>query len=222
MTTAHVPTWAAALASASGARDGSTGAPTRQVSSRDLSAHTLLKLRTDRLLLNADEKDSLGSDSETQRLLDDREFRQKLFEKERQERLFALKSKNQAEEEETIEAKGNAPTSSSSSSEEDQEDEDEEEALLRELEKIRAERQADKQRQEKELLMSENPLLAPKRPRTATSASASASWTNDVVFKNHRQIAQAEATERRLTAKRFINDTIRSDFHRRFMERYIR
>ena len=45
MTTAHRPTWMAALGGGDGTRDGSSGLITRQVSSRDLNAHTLLKLR---------------------------------------------------------------------------------------------------------------------------------------------------------------------------------
>jgi protein CWC15 len=40
-------------------------------------------------------------------------------------------------------------------------------------------------------------------------------WDDDVVFKNQ------ERGEKKYE-KRFINDTIRSDFHRRFLEKYIR
>lgn len=40
-------------------------------------------------------------------------------------------------------------------------------------------------------------------------------WDDDVVFKNQtRGEAQAK--------RRFINDTVRSDFHRRFLDRYVR
>lgn len=40
-------------------------------------------------------------------------------------------------------------------------------------------------------------------------------WDDDVVFKNQ---ARGEPKAH----KRFINDTIRSDFHRRFLTRYIK
>lgn len=40
-------------------------------------------------------------------------------------------------------------------------------------------------------------------------------WDDDVVFKNQ---ARSEPKAQR----RFINDTIRSDFHKRFLQRYIR
>jgi protein CWC15 len=40
-------------------------------------------------------------------------------------------------------------------------------------------------------------------------------WDDDVVFKN-----QARTEPKR--AKRFINDTVRSDFHKRFLDRYVK
>jgi protein CWC15 len=40
-------------------------------------------------------------------------------------------------------------------------------------------------------------------------------WDEDVVFKN-------QARSEPKSEKRFINDTIRNDFHKRFLSRYIR
>lgn len=40
-------------------------------------------------------------------------------------------------------------------------------------------------------------------------------WDDDVVFKNQ---ARGETK----TAKRFINDTIRNDFHRKFLQKYMK
>ncbi|EFN55587.1 hypothetical protein CHLNCDRAFT_134109 [Chlorella variabilis] len=40
-------------------------------------------------------------------------------------------------------------------------------------------------------------------------------WDDDVVFRNQTR-GEPKAT------KRFINDTIRNDFHRRFLDRYVR
>ena len=42
-------------------------------------------------------------------------------------------------------------------------------------------------------------------------------WDDDVVFKN-----QARGTEEKGKEKRFVNDLLRSDFHRRFMDKYVR
>ena len=42
-------------------------------------------------------------------------------------------------------------------------------------------------------------------------------WDDDVVFKN-----QARGTEERGKEKRFVNDLLRSDFHRKFMDKYVR
>ena len=41
-------------------------------------------------------------------------------------------------------------------------------------------------------------------------------WDDDVVFKN---CARGEVDKKE---RRFINDTLRSDFHRKFMEKYIK
>jgi protein CWC15 len=40
-------------------------------------------------------------------------------------------------------------------------------------------------------------------------------WDEDVVFKNQ---SRGEEKEK----KRFINDTVRNDFHRKFLRRYIK
>ena len=42
-------------------------------------------------------------------------------------------------------------------------------------------------------------------------------WDDDVVFKN---CAKDEAE--RLKAKGYINDTLRSEFHKKFMDKYIK
>lgn len=106
-------------------------------------------------------------------------------------------------------------------SDDDDEDEDDTEALLAELEQIKKERAEEKLRkeremQEEELKMKEaelirgNPLL-----NNATSFNVKRRWDDDVVFKNQ---ARGEAK----IAKRFINDTIRNDFHRKFLQKYMK
>ncbi|KAJ0751392.1 putative pre-mRNA-splicing factor Cwf15/Cwc15 [Helianthus annuus] len=118
-------------------------------------------------------------------------------------------------------------------SDEDDDDEDDEEALMAELELIRKERAEEKRRQERqereeELKLKEaetirgNPLLNNptsfnvKRRLVAISIYVHLyRWDDDVVFKNQ---ARGETK----APKRFINDTIRSDFHRKFLQKYMK
>jgi len=53
-----------------------------------------------------------------------------------------------------------------------------------------------------------NPLL------DGSSYSLEKKWYEDTVFKNQ---AKTEPKEK----QRFINDTVRSDFHRKFLSKYI-
>ena len=109
-------------------------------------------------------------------------------------------------------------------------EEDEEAELMRELAKIKAERAAAKQKEEDELarkaeeqrevdIARGNPLLDPMRARDEGTGTFGVKrrWDDDVVFKN-----QARGTEERGKEKRFVNDLLRSDFHRRFMDKYVR
>ena len=42
-------------------------------------------------------------------------------------------------------------------------------------------------------------------------------WDDDVVFKNC-----AKGVDEARKEKRFINDTLRSEFHKKFMEKYVK
>ncbi|GFH33125.1 protein CWC15 [Haematococcus lacustris] len=64
---------------------------------------------------------------------------------------------------------------------------------------------------EKELVTG-NPLLA---LGADVSFNMKRRWDEDVVFKN-------QARNEPKAQKRFVNDTIRNDFHKRFLQRYIR
>ncbi|KAI1640196.1 Pre-mRNA-splicing factor Cwf15/Cwc15 [Biscogniauxia mediterranea] len=108
-------------------------------------------------------------------------------------------------------------------SEEDSDDDDDQAELQRELEKIRRERAEKREREERERAAAEeeererdialgNPLLNPK-----TNFNIKRRWDDDVVFKN-----QARGTEEKGKKKEFINDLLRSDFHKRFMSKYVR
>ena len=111
----------------------------------------------------------------------------------------------------------------------DDDEEDEEEELMRELERIKKERAAEaakRQREEKEEAANErdssilqgNPLLDPSKLGAGGAGGSFAvkrRWDDDVVFKN-------QSREPKKEARRFINDTVRNDFHKRFLNKYVK
>lgn len=122
----------------------------------------------------------------------------------------------------------------------DSDDSDDDEAeLLAELEKIRKEREFERARKQSEeqerhereetaKAASGNPLMPNLnmfRDEVSDTASMGTGsvpafavrrrWDDDVIFRN-------QARGERKETPRFINDTIRNDFHRRFMKRYMR
>jgi protein CWC15 len=104
----------------------------------------------------------------------------------------------------------------SSSEEESDDDEDDEAELQAELERIRAERAAEKKKKEEEAAQEQainaNPLM---NGGEDGSARVKRRWNDDVVFKN-------QAKEEPAKKGRFINDPLRSDFHRAFMRKYLK
>ena len=101
-------------------------------------------------------------------------------------------------------------------------DDDDALELQRELEKIKQERQVERMQHEQQLLaeqqtqleqraMTGNPLLTP----STADFTVKRRWDEDVIFKN-----QSRAPEQ--PKKRFINDMLRSDFHRKFMNKYVK
>lgn len=104
----------------------------------------------------------------------------------------------------------------------DDDSDDEEAELQRELERIKAERAAKRAKEEEERAAAEqeererdialgNPLL------NKQNFNIKRRWDDDVVFKN-----QARGTEEKGKKKEFVNDLLRSDFHKRFMGKYVR
>lgn len=228
MTTAARPTWAPAKG---GSEQGGTRifGPSQKYSSRDIASHTTLKPRKE------------GQD--TQDELKRRNLRDELEERER--RHFSSKNKSYNDDRDhgkgsylflegtkrdiedhivprSIDADdSDVEVKSDDESDDDDDDEDDTEALLAELEQIKKERAEEKlrkerQQQEEELKVKEaellrgNPLI-----NNATSFNVKRRWDDDVVFKNQ---ARGETK----IAKRFINDTIRNDFHRKFLHKYMK
>ncbi|XP_043689200.1 protein CWC15 homolog [Telopea speciosissima] len=224
MTTAARPTWAPAKG---GHEQGGTRifGPSQKYSSRDIASHTTLKPR----------KEGQNTQDELQK----RNLREELEDSER--RHFASKedrdrrkgghlllegTKRDAEDRivpRSVDADDSDVDvkSDDGSDDDDDDDEDDTEALLAELERIKKERaeenlRKERQKQEEDLKVKEaellrgNPLL-----NNPTSFNVKRRWDDDVVFKNQ---SRGETK----TPKRFINDTIRNDFHRKFLQKYMK
>ncbi|KAJ4732341.1 hypothetical protein LUZ62_061032 [Rhynchospora pubera] len=238
MTTAARPTWAPAKG---GNEQGGTRifGPSQKYSSRDLAAHTNLKPRRE----GQDTKEEV----QKRNLRDELEERErkhysskdKSYSEERDRRrgssssqLLLERSKKEIEDrifpreidadDSDVETKAEND-SDEDDNDEDDDDDDDTEALMAELERIKKERAEEKLRKEREEqeeelkakeaeLMRGNPLI---NINNSTSFSVKRRWDDDVVFKNQ---ARGETK----TPKRFINDTIRSDFHRKFLQRYMK
>ncbi|KAF2150572.1 Cwf15/Cwc15 cell cycle control protein [Myriangium duriaei CBS 260.36] len=122
---------------------------------------------------------------------------------------------------------GSDSDSDSSSSDED-DDDDEEALLMAELAKIKRERaeaaakaaaeqaEKDEEKREREIALG-NPLLQPEGH--GGDYGVKRRWDDDVVFKNQ---ARGVGEKEKARGKEFVNDMLRSDFHRKFMSRYVR
>jgi len=224
MTTAARPTFAPARG---GQQKGENdlSALSKQYSSRDLPSHMKLKYR---------EKGQGTSED-----LRGRDFRSELEDRER-----AAREKRDRD-------RGRESGSSSSSSskrprmeltasnldaddpvddeededEDDSEDEDDTAALLAELQKIKkersqeaakkeAERKAEEERIRMENIIKGNPLIN-NEGQMGGDFKVKRRWDDDVVFKNCARGDDGKG-------KGFINDTLRSEFHKKFMEKYVK
>ncbi|KAI0821301.1 Pre-mRNA-splicing factor Cwf15/Cwc15 [Irpex lacteus] len=122
----------------------------------------------------------------------------------------------------------------------DDEDDDEDESaeLLRELEKIKRERAEEKERQEREQSASSaaqreaeiataNPLLnlaaalgqTPNGVNTTVPGTFAVKrrWDDDLIFKN-----QAMSSRDKDKSGQFVNDLLRTEFHKKFMAKFIK
>ncbi|EPY49422.1 complexed with Cdc5 protein Cwf15 [Schizosaccharomyces cryophilus OY26] len=171
--------------------------------------------------------------NESQEKVDYEELLRKTFE----EDADSSESESDSEEEEVTEGETNLPaekrlkkseeersdSDSNSSSEDDDDEEDETAQLLRELENIKQERQKEKEKQELEAQREEeekrekeiaygNILL---NQSSTGSFQVKRRWDEDVVFKNtHKGIDDQPK-------QGFINDMLRSDFHKKFLARFV-
>lgn len=199
MSNAARPTWNSAM--------GTGRAPSFQYSSKDLKSHTKLKLRRPEQINPPHAEQRRLESSPSGGLEASRNF--SAFVEEEEDR--------EENEGSALDATKDTNDDRDINEEEDTEDEDDTEALLRELEKIKKEREEDrlqKEAKERERALTANPLTR----QSNSGFVVKRRWDDDVVFRNQ---AGSSASGKE-GAKRFVNDTLRSDFHRKFMNRYIK
>ncbi|KAJ1113320.1 hypothetical protein NDU88_001568 [Pleurodeles waltl] len=230
MTTAARPTFEPARGGR-GKGEGDLSQLSKQYSSRDLPSHTKIKYRQ----TTQDAPEEVRS----------RDFRRDLEERER----VAVRDKNRdrppREHTSSSSSVSKKPrldqipaanldaddplTDEDDDDDSDDDSDDENAALQAELDKIkkeRAEEQARKELEQKaeeerirmENILSGNPLLNLAGPVQAqANFKVKRRWDDDVVFKNC-----AKGVDEMKKDKRFVNDTLRSEFHKKFMEKYIK
>lgn len=213
MTTAARPTYEPARGGKSKGEGGDLSALSKQYSSRDLPGHTRLKYR----------QEGQGTSDEVR----GRDFRRELEDRERTVREKRDRNRDSGSKRPRLEqipaANLDADDPIDDDDEEDSsDDEDDTAELLAELNKIKkerirekakleAEKKVEDERIRTEIILKGNPLLNQDKP---VEFKVKRRWDDDVVFKNC-----AKGDEKKSL---FINDTLRSEFHRKFMEKYVK
>jgi len=263
MTTAHRPTWKAAVAQGN---ESGFGQKSSVQSVRDIASHTKLKSRSGHQVITARDdriraslekikvaEEKLGRLKQNKRTLQLGALPPRVIvpsiEEEGRKRLLLLHDGKKDIDEEALRKKyddndeipkntssggfwsdDNADEddtfSVSSSEEEESDDDDDEAALQAELLKIRSEREeaasrkaaeeaAEEAARMEEIAITGNPLSA--GGAESNGKITKRRWNEDTVFRNQARDVPSEQHKRR-----FINDTVRNDFHRRFMNKFIR
>ncbi|XP_043927200.1 spliceosome-associated protein CWC15 homolog [Protopterus annectens] len=234
MTTAARPTFEPARGGR-GKGEGDLSQLSKQYSSRDLPSHTKIKYRQ----TTQDAPEEVRS-RDFRRELEERErvvARDKTRDRPSRDHSSSSSSSSKRPRLDQIPA-ANLDADDPLTDEEEEEDSDLNEdsdddtaALLAELEKIkkeRAEEQARKELEQKaeeerirmENILSGNPLMnlsSQLQSQAQANFKVKRRWDDDVVFKNC-----AKGVDDSKKEKRFINDTLRSEFHKKFMEKYVK
>lgn len=234
MTTAARPTFEPARGG-SGRNEKDLSAISRQYSSRDLPGHTKLKYRLvpqpntyvhDCNAKTYFREHGQGTIEETR----SRDFRKELEEREREKRSGTRPSEHskRLKIDQVPAASLDADDPLDEDDSDSSDDDESTEALLAELNKIKKERAMEmakkeiERRQEEERIRMEN-ILSGNPLLTHYSAGSNKAehkvkrrWDDDVVFKN---CAKSEPEKK---TNVFINDSLRSDFHKKFMEKYVK
>jgi len=227
MTTAHRPTW-------NSAREhgnehgvwGSGGVRSMQMPSRDMPGHKVMKYRAGHQLLGI--HDDRARKIEKADLLETGAIARPLLTadpglKPEPKLLLQHEAFAPGELDKYDDRDESSDESDEDGSDDDDDDDSDDEALALalELEKIKKEREAERLRKATEAedearaqrdtdALNQNPLL-----NAPTSGAVKRKWNDDVVFRNQARGAPEKK------GKRFINDTIRNDFHKRFLRKYI-
>ncbi|XP_013883427.1 protein CWC15 homolog [Austrofundulus limnaeus] len=235
MTTAARPTFEPARGGR-GKGEGDLSALSKQYSSRDLPGHTKIKYRQP----TQDAPEEVRA-RDFRRELEERErvaAREKTRERGPREHTTSSSSSSSKRPRLDQIPAANLDADDPLTDDEEEENSDEESddddtaALLAELEKIKKERAEEQERKEREQkaeeerirvqnVLSGNPLinLAGQQQQTPTPNTfrVKRRWDDDVVFKNC-----AKGVDEARKEKRFVNDTLRSEFHKKFMEKYVK
>ncbi|CAH2243122.1 protein CWC15 homolog [Pararge aegeria] len=217
MTTAARPTFDPARGG-QGRGEKDLSAISRQYSSRDLPGHTKLKYR----------EQGQGTTDE----LRSRDFRKELDEREKDvkapnARRLVEPSVKRLKTDQVPAASLDADDPLEGDSTDSEDSDDDTAALLAELNKIKKERaieqakkDAEKKQEEERIrmenILSGNPLLNYSAAGQKNDLKVKRRWDDDVVFKN------CARTEPEKKPNTFINDSLRSEFHKKFMEKYVK
>ncbi|XP_019719944.1 protein CWC15 homolog [Hippocampus comes] len=245
MTTAARPTFEPARGGR-GKGEGDLSALSKQYSSRDLPGHTKIKYRQP----TQDAPEEVRA-RDFRRELEERErvaVREKTRERGPREHTTSSSSSSSSSSKRprldqipaaNLDADDPLTEDDEDDNSEDDSDDDDTAALLAELEKIKKERAEEQERRDREQkaeeerirmenILSGNPLInlagqqqqQQQQQQMAQNQSAfkvKRRWDDDVVFKNC-----AKGLDKARKEKRFINDTLRSEFHKKFMEKYVK
>lgn len=217
MTTAHRPTFDPARGKSNTQAAGTIS------HTRSLPSHTKLKYRSAQISTDTDAMKKTLLESEgglkqaATQLVTDQEAEEKVDGASESQDAATEEEKAKIIEENRDDDDSGSDDDESDSDDDDSDSDDEDELLRIELERIKQERAETKAREEERLALEEekareeqvafgNPLMNP--------VAIKRKWNEDVVFRNQTKQARKEDS--------YVNDLIRSDFHRKFMNRYVR
>merc|ERR1739838_306031 len=198
MTTAHRPTWHAVLGGEN--QGGNVLAANSVVRVRDLPQQLNLKVRKPEQKISESLKPAARYSDQNR---NEEKIAGALILNEAFQGLEVIKFNDADADEGSKLSKKRMRVDEDSSSEDTSDEED----LMRELAAIKAEKAKEEEEELRKKSIHHNPLLS--------DVSIHRRWDEEVVFRNQAKFDQQ-------MEKRFINDVVRSDFHKRFMSRYIK
>lgn len=226
MTTAHKATWHSVIGGGNSTSGNALVAQTTKVSNRDAANSTILKTRQlsqgapEERLSRKDFREEL--ERKEQKARDERDGKKPEVDKNGEAQKYRPQAIQDNPFPEDADDEIVSNSDKESGNEENDDDDDDTEELMRELAKIKKEREEEEARQ-KELQKKEdersrrddifkgNPLLS---GAASEDISLKRKWDDDTVFKNQARTAPKEK-------QRFINDSVRSDFHKKFLNKYV-